>query len=332
MAHEVKLDVYTLHVKRHKKEEYVNFDYFYYDSSVAKKKATKLEFKKFFSDYVKSYDNKFWVQEISGKALNLSSKNLKYATEQRTIYGTIEGGTTGIGSRIKKVEDVSDETAFQVTKEMVESIPYYFLIWVPNDSNIGLLIVQGIGNKSVSDVFRAHLKGFFNKTTSGVSLIINEHIPKAAEKKMKDKGMVNSVMLRRFHLPSSKAEKILGLQYVPEEINVEVKITGLKNVRGFKQKLRDFFSGKITELIDIEPLSDYGIDGKHDVVVTYEHDGKKANGKLSNDFKLAPTYYLEEKDVVRNALNHPTFDCINNYCTSFLEVLKKEIKYKKTKK
>jgi hypothetical protein len=332
MAHEVKLDVYTLHVKRHGKQEYVNFDSFYFDASSSKPKAAHLEFKRFFTDYVKSYQKKFWVQQTSGKAISLSSKNLKFASDQRIIFGTIEGGTTGIGSKIKKVEDISDETAFQVTKEMIESIPYYFMIWVPNDSNIGLLIVQGIGNKSISDVFRAHLKGFFNNNTSSISLIINEHIPKEAEKKMKEKGLVNSVMLRRYHLPSNKAEKILGLQYVPEEVNVEVKITGLKNVTGFSKKIRDFLTGKITQLIDIEPLSDYGIDGKHDVVVTYEHDGKTANGKLSNDFKLSPTYYLEEKDVVRNILNHPTFDCINDYCTSFLEVLKKEIKYKKTGK
>ena len=331
MAHEVKLDVYTLHVKRHGKEEYINFDSFYLDPNVPKQKVSEVEFKQFFSDYVKSFDNKFWVQEISGKAINVSATNLKFAGNKRIICGTIEGGTTGIGSKIKKREDISDETAFQVTKEMIESIPYYFMIWVPNDSNIGLLIIQGIGNKSISDVFRAHLKNFFNKNTNNIALLINEHIPKAAEKKMREKGLINSITLRRLHLPSSKAEKILGMKYVAEEINVEVKITGLKNVEGFSNKLKDFFTGKITQLVDIQPLEDYGIDGKHDVIVKYEHDGKSAIGKLSNQFKLSPTYYLEEKDIKRNNLNHPTFDCIDSYCSSFIEVLKKEIKYKKTK-
>lgn len=142
----------------------------------------------------------------------------------------------------------------------------------------------------------------------------------------------NSVIFRRLHLPSDKAEKILGLKYKGQDIMIEVKISGLKKVEGTKNKIMQVINGETAALFDTSSLQDYGIDGGHETIVKFEHNGKTAQGKSTNEFKLSPSYYIAEKDIVRDEHNHPTFKSINEYCVSFLEAMKKEIKYEPIKK
>lgn len=332
MAHEVKIDVFTVQVKRKAKTEFVGFDKFYSPVDPDTGEETDItNFENLFKDYIKSFDSKFWVQESSGKAISLTSNKVKFGTRTRTIKGLLEGGVTGIGSKIKKRNDVTDENAFQVTTEDVEAIPYYFLAWLPKDSNVGLLLVQGYGNKTISETFKAHFRKFFIDNVSGFTLIINELIPKELEKKIRNKGVVNTVILRRHHLPSDKAEKIMGLSYVAEDLTIEVKISGLKNIGGLKDKIKKFINSESPALFDTSSLEEFGIDGNHDTIIQFEHNGKIAKGKASENFKLAPSYYLNDEDINRDMNMHPTYDSIEKYCISFLETLKTEIKYKPVK-
>lgn len=333
MAHEVKIDVYTIQVKKRNKKQFVAFDKFYSpidpDTGEAENKIEKFE--QLFTDYIKSFDSKFWVQEQSGKAISLVSEKVKYSSRKRIIKGILEGGITGIGSKIKKKDDVTDENAFQVTTDDVEAIPYYFLFWLPNDSNVGLLLVQGFGSKTISETFKAHFRKFFSDSVGDHTLIVNELIPKELEKQMRNDGVVNTVILRRHHLPSDKAEKILGLEYVSQEVSVEVKITGLKKLQGIKEKIKEYINHESPALFDISSLEDFGIDGKHETIIQFEHNGKVAQGKASENFKLAPSYYVADDDISRDINMHPTYESIENYCISFLETLKKEINYQPTK-
>lgn len=331
MAHEIKLDVFTLQVKKQRKDEFVGFDEFYKKEGETNEISTE-SFKNFFTDYITSFDGKFWEQSITGKAINLSKQHVHFDTKERIIYGLVEGGTTGIGTKIKKKEDVSDENAFQVTTEMVSSIPYYFLLWLPKDSNKGLLIIQSIGNKSISETFKIHLRRFFNNSTKSLSFVTNELIPKETSEKMQKDGIINTIILRRMHLPSSKGAKLLGLKYAEgSPLTIEIKITGLSKIAAIKDKVLNTMKGKFPQLIDTTCIEDIGFDENYEILAKFEHDGKVAVGKLSERFKIAPSYYIKEGDINRNIYQHPEFESINKYCQSFLIALKKEIGYKKTK-
>jgi len=199
---------------------------------------------------------------------------------------------------------------------------------MPEDSNLGLILVQSLGSKTVTDIFKAHFRKFVSDFFENkVSVLLNDLVPKEMIEKTKKDGVINSVIFRRLHLPSDKAEKILGLKYEGEDLTIEVKISGLKKIKGTKQMIMQMINGESAALFDTSSLQDYGIDGQHETIVKFEHNGKTAQGKSSENFRLAPSYYIEEKDIERNEHNHPTRESIDKYCLSFLSAMKDEINY-----
>lgn len=327
MAHQIKLDVYTLKLKKKRLAELVPFNEF---SNLTREDGANT-FEDFISNYVNSFDNKFVVQDVSGKALSLRSEDLKFASRQRIIYGIIEGGVTGIGSKIKNRDNSGDEGSFHVTAEKVNAIPYYFLMWIPNDSNIGLLIVQGFSDRQISEAFKEHLKKFFSQEISGTSLWIDNYVPVEVIEKMKKNATINTITVRKYHLPSSKGEKLLGIKYSKDkDVTIEVKISGLKYIPEMAEKINQFVMGKVTQLIDVSPLEEVGFDDNHEILVKFEHNGKTAIGKSTNNFQISPSYYVEPTDIQINENKHPTINSIHAYTLSFLEALKNQIGYKKT--
>lgn len=329
MAHDVKLDVLTFQIKKHGKDVFLDFDKI--PDTTSDEDGAVISFVDFFTRYVQSFDGRFHKQVKTGKAIALTAGNTRVASTQRIVSGLLQGGTTGIGREIKNPDNV-DESVFQVGVDHIESIPYYFMLWFPVDSNLGIAIVQSIGNKSMTNVFKQHFKTFVRSSLDKkASLVINNHVPQEVIKKMRKKGLVNTVLLRRLHLPSDKAEKILGLKYTSQDITVEIKISGLKNVNGYKDKVVEYLKGDVPALFDSDSLDDLGIDGNHETIVQFEHNGQVAKGSSNNGFELSPTYIVDEGDIKRNSEFHPTYTSMHKYCISFLEVLKKEVKYKPVK-
>lgn len=329
MAHDVKLDVLTFQIKKHGKDTFLNFDEIPDTSS--EDVSTTITFTDLFTKYIESFNGQFQKQVKTGKAIALSKGNVRFSPKERTVTGLMEGGTTGIGRSIKGFDNV-DETVFTVSIDHVESIPFYFMLWFPIDSNLGIAIVQSLGDKSITNVFQHHFKQFVRSLLDNKSnLIINNHIPESIVQSVKKKGTVNTIMLRRLHLPSDKAEKLLGLKYQYNDITIEIKITGLKGIKGYKDQVLKYVKGESTALFDTSSLEDIGIDGEHDTIVKFEHNGKVATGKSSNGFNLSPSYYVNDNDIKRDTNFHPTYSSLNEYCKSFLAVIKKEIKYKPVK-
>lgn len=277
MAYDIKLDVLTIQIKNNETGKFLKFDNFYSDLN-DKDDSDKLHsFDELFIEYIKSFNSRFMVHTKTGKALNLQVDNVKYNSQKRLIRGLIEGGTSGVGSKIKKVDNISDKDSFQVGKDDIESIPYYFMIWMPDDSNVGLVIVQSLGGKTVTDIFKAHFRRFVGDYFDNkVSVLLHDLVPKEIVEKTKKDGVINSVIFRRLHLPSDKAEKILGLEYSGQDITIEVKISGLKKVEGTKNKIMQVINGETAALFDTSSLQDYGIDGGHETIVKFEHNGKIA--------------------------------------------------------
>ncbi len=330
MAHEVKLDVFTIRIKEKNKRvsnesAYVGFDDFFKIPD-ADDDDNVLAFTEFFKRYIQSFDEMFYVDVNRNKAIALDSERVVFGSGSRTISGAVDGGVTGIGTIIKERDKIKDEDGFQVPLDSVQSIPYYFLFWIPSDSNVGLLIMQSLASSSVSDVFISHLRKFVADNTD-YSLIAGKHVPKEAEKKLKDEGIIRKVTLRRSSIDNDRAKSFLQLDYMDEPITIEVHIKGLNKIPGYRQKLKDYMSGVTPRLVELDFLSDIGMDDSTETLVEFEHAGKKATGKASNNFQLAPSYYLDERDVYRNDLDHPNHEKLDEYCRSFLDKMKIEIGY-----
>ena len=152
-APEIKIDCFTISMKKYKtnkdEDSFYGFDEFYKERKITinsegqeEEEIENKAFLEFFKSYVSSFDNKFAVQNKTGKAIFLNTVQLKFNSKLRTICGIIEGGTTNMGGAIKEQDNTNDDDSFTLTPNHVETQPYYFLFWFPEHSKTGLLLFQ----------------------------------------------------------------------------------------------------------------------------------------------------------------------------------------------
>jgi len=334
MSHEVRLDCYTIKVRsrrsRNKEAEYFRLTDL---SFVAGEQRHILDFKEFFHKFVDSFNGQFAGIRGSESVVYPSSGQLAFASERRLIHGFLKAGKSGVGRSIVDRNNPDDEV-FKVTLDHVDSIEYFFILWVPTDSNVGLLVVQGLSTESISDTFSKLIRKFFNDSVEDRLLEVDKFVPKEIIDQMKDRGSIDKITLRKQRLAPDRANSILGTDFITSEVVLEVKISGLKNVSSnIKAILELRLNDAVRDMVMGEPiyfstpvLDEIGMEGSYEVLVEYEFNGKKATAKKSNGFAIQPYYYVNEEHIVRDSsTNLPTKDSIRNYCLDFFNMLREQI-------
>jgi hypothetical protein len=326
---EIKIDCFTIQIQTHKEKGkngnkenvFIRFDDFYkktVSNDIGEDIISNQSFISFFADYLNSFQGKFAVNGV-GKALHLNSEKIRFQSENRIISGTFEGGTTNIGGFIKEQNNPHDEDSFILTPNHVEGQPYYFIMYFPEDSNMGLLLVQSFSAKSVTDLFKRHLQQFFSKNSENVTLLLNSVVPKEVVKNFREKGVIDKVTLRKQNLDSDRASRVFGYEFSSEDgITIELRIKGLKQLSNAKELLDKMMNGDNLKFFDIPEINELGFDGTHETVFEYEHNGRKSSVKSSKNFSLTPSFYISESDISRDEKLLPTFESLDNYCRSLL--------------
>src|SRR5699024_1882770 len=91
------------------------------------------------------------------------------------IEGIINGGNTGYGHQIYNILN-NEETVGEVSEDQLASLPYYFKMWTPPNSQVGVLMVQSYGIGSINSLLLDFIKTIFSKYGATFKRII--HIPK----------------------------------------------------------------------------------------------------------------------------------------------------------
>lgn len=324
MAYDLKLQVFTISLReKNRKDSSLKWETFI---KLFSGRKYEKKFETLFTEYIKHFDGKFTVYKNWNKGISLGKNAVTFGSLNNFVVGKIEGGTTDISSTIKKQNNVEDE-GFKVTRDHVNSIPFYFLIWLPPDSNKGLLIIQSIGDKSIHDPFKYNFKKFIENKNEKLYVDFNEHITEGAIKKMKEKGRVRQLILRRSCLPSDKAEKVFNKKYnIIDELSIEIRISGFGNSTA--AAIKDYLNGNHPDLLELRNMKEIGMDSDYEILATLQHNGKTATAKVKTDMSLSPVYYIDSTDVPLTADNHPDEKKIKEYLQSFLSVMKTEMGFK----
>ena len=334
MSHEVKLDCYTVKV-RSRKSRNGRAEYFGLTdlTFVEGEDRQQLDFKEMFDRFVTSFNGTFAGISGNETVIYPPPGEVAFASERRLIYGFMKAGKSGVGRQILDRNNPEDEV-FRVTPEHVDSIEYFFLLWVPTDSNLGFMIVQGLSTDSISDTFVRLVKKYFTDKVEDRFIEIDKFVPKETVQQMKESGEINKITLRKQHLPPDRANDILGVNFIDSPVIIEVKVSGLK---GYSSNIKAVIEGRlgdaVRDMIVGEPqffttpvLEQVGMDGTHDVLVEYEFNGKKATARKSHSFQLQPYYYVNEESIVRDPMtNLPTKDSMRDYCIAFFAHIRNEI-------
>lgn len=318
MNQDIKLKVYVLNLREiNKPKQSILWEHIYAQMQGVDETE---KFINLFTKYIQSFDKKFIIYKNWPKGFTIPENSLKFHSGKKIVYGILEGGSTNLYYDVKDINN-TENTEYKVTGDKIQSLPFHFLLYIPNNSNKALMIVQSFADINMDALLRLNFSKFIQSIDPKYYIDYTEHITKDAEKRMK-KGTLRKITLRRSKLPSDKVDSLFKNEFkLGEELTIEVNITGFSNPT--KEYISQKIFGNHTDIIELNSFEELGFDGETEVIARFEHNGKTASSKLENNIKLSPVYYVENIEL--DERNHPKINDMQDFMIKFTESMIKEI-------
>lgn len=163
MAETNYLNFFRILIHRKRQNERIAFEEFYDHFNPKKNLDDRAVFKIIVERYIESFNGAFYKSKNKKRALTAKEGLIKFKCAGRIIHGFLEGGITdAFFEKYNITNNQNNEDT--VNADNVLSQPSYFLIWLPQDTNVGLVMIQS--NDSISrgiiSAFFEHLKMFFS--------------------------------------------------------------------------------------------------------------------------------------------------------------------------
>ena len=155
MSTNLELSVYTFTLKeKNSREDYWDFNEFYRqnfteDDENPHTVTSKLLYQRFVGMILDEFENKFWLNPQKNKGI--STRDIKFRPSKSVIEGIINGGNTGYGHQIFNVLNNAKKVG-EIAEDQLASLPYYFKMWTPPDSQVGILMIQSYSIGSINSI------------------------------------------------------------------------------------------------------------------------------------------------------------------------------------
>lgn len=324
MATNLELSIYTFTLnERNRREDYLDFNEFYrknftVDGENPHKVKSKLLYERFVGMILDEFENKFWLNSKKNKGI--STRDIDFRPAKSVIEGIINGGNTGYGHQIYNILN-NEETVGEVSEDQLASLPYYFKMWTPPNSQVGVLMVQSYGIGSINSLLLDFIKTIFSKYGATFKRII--HIPKELRENYIKRSSVKKVTFTSTIDNPDSRKKFNRAFEDSDGLKVTITVQGLKkrSIKGFLKR----FNKSNPIGIDLKEL---GMEDPEDYTTKlfYEdEDGRKAHAKIQNKFQIRPTIVLPIE--ISNENKTPNLDLIVKYTDRLLDKVKEEISY-----
>lgn len=245
-------------------------------------------FAKIASEYVKTFNGQFKKSQNNKRAITAKTEYIKYSVKNRTIYGFVEGGITDASFENYSRSD-NKKTKGKTDKDDVLSQPYFFKIYLPFKSNIGVVLLQSNDSvyRGIISAFFDHLAEFF--LSRDFILTKNAITPESVSEAYYSKTHINAIEVIQMKQMSDETSK--GTQKT-----VTVKHT-LNNFRMSRDGLMKYvldkkITNELRDLISLEENSTIDkinikvTDGKTERVCTVEQTGFILRILITPDIKI----------------------------------------------
>lgn len=273
--------------------------------------AVKDKFLNSFSDkFVLNYD----------KTKGIAIKQINAIPTMNIIDGMMIGGLTGIEQDVYKTSS-SENKQDTITEDEVTALPYYFKIWMPYDSSVGVVMVQSYTETGVVSLVMEEIKHFIR--SYDFFILPNRFVDKEYKEHFKKFSTVDKLILTKTHL-SSEARGALNKMFADfAGLKVEVKISGFNvNVDEFWQQI------DTQKPLDIDlPEFEMNERENYDVIATYKDiSGKQSQARLSRNLDIMPTIILDST-LKEQGKEYPNYEKIQTHTNTILTKIKQEIGY-----
>lgn len=320
----LELSIYTFTLnEKFKREDFLDFNEFYrknFSKSGENPHAIKPEelYKRFVGMILDEFHNKFWLNKDENKGI--STKNIDYRPGKSVIEGIINGGNTGYGHQIYDILN-NAKTVGELSEKQLASLPYYFKMWTPPDSQVGVLMIQSYSIGSIGSILIEFLTKIFAKYGASFRRVI--HVPTELRESYLKRSSVKKVTFTSTLENKDSRKKFNRAFEDSNGLKVTVSVEGLK-----KKDISSFFKKfNAKKPIGID-LAELGMENAEDyeTKIYYEDEyGRKAHATIRDKFEIRPTIVLPLE--VSNDNKTPNPERIIEFTDKLLEKVKKEIHY-----
>lgn len=238
-------------------------------------------------------------------------KVIQTEVDGRSIYGVIESGIYGISSNLRDVE--TDSITYKKKKSEADVLPFYFLAYIPEDTDEGILLFQRTGKHGIRSKFGGFIDRYFSDRHKGFNIEINALIQEEIIKKILYSGTIKKLRCVKYQAPVDGFD---GLDEGHEEVPYDMEIVLSGSRIPVMKKIKNFFESK-TSVRSLIELRDF--DFSYDTVkVEVEVDGSLRTFDLGR-LNRARAYYDVSEQVVLDADDHPTFSSLHAITKSYLK-------------
>jgi len=239
-------------------------------------------------------------------------KPSKINPDGRVISGVLESGKFGRVSSILDVE--TNSLNYKKKPEDADVLPYYFLFYIPQGTDEGILLLQRVKNDGIKTNLNRFLRPFFCKENPGFNLEMNALIREDAVKQAINRGTVKKLRCVKFKAPTDRVD---GLDEGHKEVPLNMEIVLSASKIPIKNKLGDFLHSEKSNVRSLIELRDFNFD--YDTVkAEIEVDGRMQTFDLGR-IEHVRTHYEITDQVKLDANQQPTFNSIEQAAKRYLE-------------
>jgi hypothetical protein len=268
--------------------------------------------------FLNSFSDKFVLNY--NKTKGIAIREINSIPTMNIIDGMMIGGLTGIEQEVYKTSS-SEEKQDTITEDEVTALPYYFKIWMPYDSNLGVVMVQSYTETGVVSLVLDKIKHFFK--SYGFSVGSNSFVDKEYKDHFKKFSTVEQLVLAKTHLSSNARGALNQLFASFDGLKVEIKLSGFNvSIDEFWQQI------DAQKPLDID-LSEFEMSERenYDVIATYKDiSGKQSQARLSRNLDIMPTIILDST-LKETGKEYPNYQKIQTHTNTILLKVKQEIGY-----
>lgn len=324
MPNNLELSVYTFTLKeRNSKENYWDFNEFYRnnfskDDENPHDLTSKILYERFVGMMLDEFQNKFWLNSEGNKGI--STTHIDFRPSKSVVEGIINGGNTGYGHQIYNILN-NEKSIGEITEDQLASLPYYFKMWTPPDSQVGIIMIQSYSVGSINSILLEFIKSVFAKYQTTFNKIV--HIPNELRENYINRSSVKKVTFTSTVENPDSRKKFNRAFEDSDGLKITITVQGLKkrSIKGFLNK----FNKKNPIGIDLKEL---GMDEPTDYITKLyyqDEDGRRAHAKIEDKFEIRPTIVLPEEIVNDNKT--PNLKLIIKFTDELLDKVKTEISY-----
>ena len=324
MAHTLKLNIYVLEIKKRGERTSLTWQEFYkniYGIEETRETTKDRQYSMFKNALLTRFGERFTENENRTKGVSL--KNFEFQSCRNIFSGTFKGGLTGIEQELFHNNNANETTGILGYNDIATLI-YYFKLWTPYDSNIGILMLQSYASLGCNAEIVDVLKKFFQSL--GYTLKLSRFVPHEMIEHFKRTSSIYQISFERKNLSSDTRHQLSPIYDEFPNVNAKLIFSGF---RVSPERVWDKLSSQNIKLLEADiTMLEMATNDDYTTIVSYEDaEGHKSNLNISKrDSELKPNIFLPDT-LKEDGKEIPELTKIDRHTNSLLETIKQKIGY-----